>query len=158
LAAIDGSGPSLLDRPDVAPLAAATRANLSTAYLLLGTSVQYTPDVANVVQADEPLEDAATRVAEEQAAAQTIVALSVGSAAAERGAAVVAERLDTEGVPATSRSSVAGRPWAELFPDRTVTAVPDAGVVLATLTPAPGIRAAPQPFLAFGRELTFILW
>jgi len=186
LDAINGTGPSLLDRPDVATLAETAPANLSTAYLLPGTFVQYTPDTAVQAQADEPPDDKATRVAAEQAAAQqmppiealllgltagyapdqpgdpaaqTIVTLSVGSAAAaERGAAVVAERLDTGGVPANVRSPVAGRPWAELYPDRAVTAVPNAGVVLATLTPLPGIRATPLPFLAFGRQLTFIVW
>lgn len=186
LAAIDGTGPSMLDRPDIAPLAETAPVNLSAAYILPGTFVQYTPAAAIVGQTDEPLEDVATRVAEEHAAArqmppvgsvllgltaghapdkegdvaaQSIVALSVGSAAAaERGAAVVAARLDTEGVPSSPRSSVAGRPWAELYPDRTVIAVPDAGVVLATLTPVPGTRAAPLAFLAFARALTFVLW
>ena len=186
LAAIAGTGPSMLDRPDIAPLAETAPVNLSAAYLFPGTFVQYTPDALNAVQTDEPLDDAATRVAEEQAAArqmppvaavllgltaghppdkegdiaaQSIVALSVGSAAAaERGAAVVAARLDTEDVPSSPRSSVAGRPWAELYPDRTVIAVPDAGVVLATLTPVPGIRATPLAFLAFARALSFVFW
>jgi hypothetical protein len=91
--------------------------------------------------------------------ARVIAALSVGSAAAaERGAMVVAERLDTGGPPPEMRGGDPERSWATMFPRRSVAAVADEGVVLVTMTPAAETSLTSLPFLVFSRALTFMAW
>ncbi len=186
LAAAAGMGPSLIERPDVGPLAATAPDDLATALLLPGTFVQFAPDVASAVLEGKSLDSMATRAAAEQAEAQrmppvgsvllgltaghapdqpgetpaqVIAALSVGSAAAgERGAMVVTERLDTGGPPPEMRGGDPERSWATMFPQRSVEAVADEGVVLVIMTPAAETSLTSLPFLVFSRALTFMAW
>lgn len=144
LAAASGAGPSLGERPDVEPLAATAPDDLATALLLPGTFVQLAPDVASIAMEGETVDAMTTRMAEEQAA--------------ERGATIVTERLETDGPPSGLSGVDAERSWAEMFPQRTVDAVADAGVVLVTLTPAANTRLNALSFLVFSRALTFMAW
>lgn len=186
LAAASDEGRSMLDQPDIAPLAATAPDDLASAMLFPGRVAQYAPDLLGGAQDGETPDDLATRVAVEQAEAQhmppvgslllgltagyagkepgttrakAIVALSMGSAAAaERGATVVSDRLETAGPPPTRWKPFAGRTWAELFPERSVDAVADEGIVLVTLTPGPDVRLISLPFLTFSHVLSFMAW
>jgi hypothetical protein len=91
--------------------------------------------------------------------ARLVVALSMtGPDAAETASAVIAERLATGRTPALLGGEMAGRPWAELFPDRSVHAVPGEPAVLIELMPAPGVRPFILPEMLFQRMPGFLAW
>jgi hypothetical protein len=200
LAAAAGEGPSFAQRPDVAPVVRAAPADLVSALLVDGASLQAIPDPAEAMLGAESPAAFATRVAAEQiearrlppvgtallgqtagafpdapegasatemptmlasqaAEAQLVVALTtLTPALAGEAAAVLALRLETQRPPASMRESLAGRDWIELFPERTVQAVPGEAAVLIELTPAPGVSPRILVEMLFRRDLGFLAW
>ena len=91
--------------------------------------------------------------------ARHLVALSTISAgAAETAASVIVERLATGRTSPLMSGEMADRPWAELFPERVVRAVPEEPVVLIELMPAPGVRPFLLQEMLFQRMPGFLAW
>jgi hypothetical protein len=109
-----------------------------------------------------PGEAAATPVADQGPTArqgQVVAILAmVGSAAATTGAAVIEERLATGRTPAAMGAERGDRPWAELYPERTVTAVAGVSAVQVMLIPAPGVPPNLLHTLIFTRVPGFLAW
>jgi hypothetical protein len=88
-----------------------------------------------------------------------VVALTTPSPeAAQDAAAVIDERLVTQTLPEMAGGSLAGRPWADLFPTRNVQAIPGEAAVLVELTPAPGVPPRILQDLLFRRVPGFVAW
>jgi hypothetical protein len=81
-----------------------------------------------------------------QTALLVVVLSTTSPDAAETAATVIAERLATGRTSPLMSSETADRPWAELFPERSVRAMPGEPAVLIELIPAPGV----QPFILQG--------
>lgn len=186
LAAANGQGPSFAGRPDIAPLINAAPADLASALIIDGTLLQATPDPSGALVGDESPADIANRFAQELEDARQMPAISVallgqtaglfttgnGSAepaaslvvllhtpmqgAAERAAEVITQRLDTRSAP--GRGGEVGRPWADLFPERSVSVAPGAPVVLIDLVPAEGVSPLILQNLVFQRTPGFLAW
>jgi hypothetical protein len=91
--------------------------------------------------------------------ARLVVALSTISAnAAETAATVIAERLATGRTSPLLSGEMADRPWAELFPERSVRAVSGEPAVLIELVPAPGVRPFILQEMLFQRMPGFLAW
>jgi hypothetical protein len=73
---------------------------------------------------------------------------------AEAAAAVIDDRLANQAAP----EQAGGRSYADLFPERTVSAVPGEPVVIAELTPGPETSPSILLNLLFSRGLTFLAW
>ena len=88
-----------------------------------------------------------------------VVALSTtGPDAAETAAVVIAERLATGRTSPLMSGEMADRPWAELFPQRSVHAVSGEPAVLIELLPAPGVRPFILQEMLFQRMPGFLAW
>jgi hypothetical protein len=188
IAVTAGREPSLADRVDVAALLGSVEAELASALLLSGSAVGggapaidqlLTPEtdrgalataLAEIdrmppvsllvigVTAGGPVgarggpEATATPPPADQPWARVeIGALMLNDGAAQAAAEVVAERLATE---STNR----GRPYAELFPRRSVRIAASAPVVLIELIPAGEVPAGIWLRLVFERDLRFLAW
>lgn len=82
---------------------------------------------------------------------------TISPAAAETAAAVITDRLATHPLPPYAPVPVEGD-YADLFPERTVAAVPGEPVALVELVPAPGVPRSILTNLLFSRTLTFLAW
>jgi hypothetical protein len=90
---------------------------------------------------------------------QLVVALSTtGPDAAETAATVIAERLATGRTSPLMSGETAVRPWAELFPERSVHAVCGEPAVLIELLPGPGVRSFILQEMLFQRMPGFLAW
>jgi hypothetical protein len=97
-----------------------------------------------------------TPVASDAPAATAIVAVTtISHEAAEQAVPVIEERLATQRPP--SLPPDAGT-FATLYPDRSVTAVPDQPVVLIELHPAPDVPRTSLINFFYQRALTFVAW
>ena len=93
------------------------------------------------------------------APARLVVALSTtGPDAAETAAMVIAERLATGRTSPLMSGETADRPWAELFPQRSVHALSGEPAVLIELLPAPGVRPFILQEMLFQRMPGFLAW
>ena len=91
--------------------------------------------------------------------ARLVVALStINAEAAETAASVIAHRLATGRTSPLMSGELADRPWAELFPERVVRAVPEEPAVLIELMPAPGVRPFLVQEMLFRRMPGFLAW
>ena len=91
--------------------------------------------------------------------ARLVVALStISPDAAETAATVIAERLATGRTPPLMSGEMADRPWAELFPQRSVRAVSGEPAVLIELVPAPGVPPFILQDMLFQRIPGFLAW
>lgn len=160
---VDGS--SFLAVPDAAgvalegedPEAFATRAAEETyeATRLPGITAGLLGQTAGTVTGEN-----ATPTAEDEfppARAVAVVALEDPDAA-ETAAGVIEQRLADQALPAGAGGDRAGRPWAELFPERTVRAVPGEAVVVIELGLAEGVAPSILQTLLFQRALGFLAW
>lgn len=186
LAATAGEGPSFAGRADIQPLLQAAPADLVSGIFAHGEVLQASPDPVGVMLGDESAEEFAARAAAEQVAAREmppVVSVFLGQTAgvfaaddatpsvmtsarlvailaatgprpAEQGAAVIAERLETERSPA----AVGDQPWSELFPERTVMALPEDAAILVELTPAPAVSPFILQSMVFQRAPGFLAW
>lgn len=83
---------------------------------------------------------------------------TTGPDAAETAATVIAERLGTGRTSPLMSGEMAERPWAELFPEREVRAVPGEPAVLIELVPAPGVAPFILRDMLFQRIPSFLAW
>jgi hypothetical protein len=91
--------------------------------------------------------------------ARLVVALStIGLDAAETAATVIAERLATGRTSSLLSGEMADRPWAELFPERSIHAVSGEPAVLIELVPASGVRSFILQEMLFQRIPGFLAW
>jgi hypothetical protein len=92
-------------------------------------------------------------------AARLVVALTtISPDAAAVAAAVIAERLETQRMSAVPAGDLADRPWVEIFPGRSVRAIPGEPVVLVELVPAPGVSPYILQSMIFQRMPGFLAW
>jgi hypothetical protein len=88
-----------------------------------------------------------------------VVALSMtGPDAAETAAMVIVERLATGRSSPLMSGETADRPWAELFPQRSVRAVSGEPAVLIELLPVPGVWPFILQEMLFQRMPGFLAW
>lgn len=88
-----------------------------------------------------------------------VVALStINADAAKTAVSVIAERLATGRTSPLKSGEMAGRSWAEIFPERVVRAVPEEPVVLIELMPAPRVRSFLLQEMLFQRMPGFLAW
>ena len=91
--------------------------------------------------------------------AQLVVVLSTITAdAAATAETVIAERLATGRTSPLMSGEMAGRAWAELFPQRAVRAVTGEPALLIELMPAPGVRSFILQEMLFQRMPGFLAW
>ncbi len=91
--------------------------------------------------------------------ARLVAALStISPDAAETAATVIAERLATGRTSPVLSGEMADRPWAELFPERSVHAVSGEPAVLIELMPAPGVRPFILQEMLYQRLPGFLAW
>ena len=91
--------------------------------------------------------------------ARLVVALNTMSPdAAETAVVVIAERLATGRPSPLMSGEMADRAWAELFPERSIRAVPEEPALLIELTPAPGVRPYLLQEMLFQRMPGFLAW
>ncbi len=187
LVTIGGEGASFADRADVQPLLQGAPEDLASAILLHGKVLQANPDPAGILLGDESPEEFMARAEAERAKAQALppivsaligqtagsfpsvtggeentgaeaalvaVLATTSAAQAEHGAAVIAERLETETAPA----NVGERPWAEMFQERSVHAVPGEPAIQIALRPAPDVSPFILQTMIFQRAPGFLGW
>jgi hypothetical protein len=77
---------------------------------------------------------------------------------AQDAAEIIAERLATHELPETAGSTLAGRPWADLFPTQNVQAIPGEPAALIELTSTPGVPPLILQNLLFQRIPGFLAW
>jgi hypothetical protein len=188
LAAAAGQGPTFAERAEIQPLLRGAPADLVSATLLHGETLQATPDPAGIMLGDESPEEFLARAAAEQTAAQElppIVSVLLGQTAgifvseeageesaampavrlvailattspgsADQGAAVIADRLETEDAPA----DLGDRPWNALFPSVKIRVIPGDAAILVELAPAPGVPPFILQQMVFQRSPGFLAW
>ena len=87
-----------------------------------------------------------------------VVLTSLSPGMAEHAAAVLAARLATERTPTRMEGRLADRPWAELFPERSVEAMPGEPAVRIELLPAPDVPPFFLQTMLFQRTPGFLAW
>ena len=94
------------------------------------------------------------------AAPSRIVAVlaMLGLGTADGAAAVIRDRLATQAFPTLIGGQFAGRAWAELFPEHSVEAAPEAAAVVIALTPAEGVPPLIVQQMIFNRTPGFLAW
>ena len=70
----------------------------------------------------------------------------------------MAERLATGRPSRLMSGEMADRTWAEVFPERSIRAVPEEPALLIELTPAPGVRPYLLQEMLFQRMPGFLAW
>jgi hypothetical protein len=101
----------------------------------------------------------ATPIATPASPARLVVILgTTGPDAAETAATVIAERLTTLRTSPLMSDELADRPWAELFPEREVRAVPGEPTVLIELVPASGVAPFILQGMLFQHIPGFLAW
>ncbi|HET8522755.1 MAG TPA: hypothetical protein VFL82_05950, partial [Thermomicrobiales bacterium] len=88
-------------------------------------------------------------------ATQIVAVTTISHQAAETAVSVIEGRLATERPPSLPPD---GGTFATLYPERSVTAVPDQPVVLVELHPASGVPRNSLVSFYFQRALTFVAW
>lgn len=91
--------------------------------------------------------------------AQLVAVLAtISPEAAQTAATVIAERLATQRTSPVMSGEMSDRPWAELFPEREVGAVPGESAVLIELVPATGVSPFILQDMLFRRTPGFLAW
>jgi hypothetical protein len=88
-------------------------------------------------------------------ATQIVAVTTISHEAAEAAVPVIEQRLATQRPPSLPPD---GDTFATLYPERSVTAVPDQPVVLVELHPAPDVPRNSLVNFFFQRALTFVAW
>jgi hypothetical protein len=87
-----------------------------------------------------------------------VILATIGPEAAQTAATVIAERLARQRTPLMMTREMTARPWAELFPEREVRAVPGESAVLIELVSAAGVSPFILQDMLFQRTPGFLAW